>query len=179
MQTNELREKYLQFFALPIYAEVPTSVSLPSVLFTPAGINQFKNHFVEMPRQTPASATVYTWNAMVWYNYPWFAYSKEIMPNELILQSVEKKIITLRNEKVILDSSVAELYGVETKHVNQAVRNNPDKFPPGYIFDLSTQEKDEVVKILTTSKMGRKRGRWWKISITSFLPHLQKTKQPQ
>ena len=69
------------------------------------------------------------------------------MPNELILQSVEKKIITLRNKKVILDSSVAELYGVQTKHINQAVRNNPEKFPAGYIFELSTQEKDEVVKI--------------------------------
>lgn len=42
---------------------------------------------------------------------------------------VENKIITIRNQQVILDSDVAELYGVETKHINQAVRNNPDKFP--------------------------------------------------
>ena len=68
------------------------------------------------------------------------------MPNKLILQSVEKKIITLRNMKVILDSSVAELYGVETRELAQAVKNNPDKFPSGYIFELSKQEKDEVIK---------------------------------
>ena len=74
------------------------------------------------------------------------------MPNELILQSVEKKIITLRNEKVILDSSVAELYGVETRDINKAVKNNPDKFPSGYIFELSKQEKDKVVKIFDNFK---------------------------
>jgi hypothetical protein len=76
------------------------------------------------------------------------------MPNELILQSVEKKIITLRNEKVILDSSIAELYGVETRRINEAVKNNPDKFPHGYIFELSKQEKKEVVDIFDNlSKM--------------------------
>jgi hypothetical protein len=68
------------------------------------------------------------------------------MANELTLQTVEKKIITLRNEKVILDSSVAELYGVETRELNQAVKNNPDKFPSGYILELTRQEKDEVIK---------------------------------
>jgi hypothetical protein len=75
------------------------------------------------------------------------------MPNRLILQSVEKKIITLRNEKVILDSSVAELYGVETRELAQAVKNNPDKFPAGYILELSKQEKDEVIKIFDNLKM--------------------------
>ena len=87
------------------------------------------------------------------------------MSNELVLQSVEQRIVTLRNEKVILDSSVAELYGVETKHVNQAVRNNSDKFPAGYILELSNQEKEEVVKIFdhlkfspTTSKAFTEKG---------------------
>jgi phage regulator Rha-like protein len=42
---------------------------------------------------------------------------------------------------------VAELYGVETKEINQAVRNNPEKFPVGYVFQLENQEKTEVVKI--------------------------------
>ena len=46
---------------------------------------------------------------------------------------VENKMITLRNQQVILDSDVAELYGVETKRVNEAVSNNPEKFPEGYI----------------------------------------------
>ena len=63
------------------------------------------------------------------------------------LQSIENKIIILQGKQVILDSDVAELYGVETKHINQAVRNNPEKFPDGYIVSLTQNEKDEVVKI--------------------------------
>ena len=59
---------------------------------------------------------------------------------------VENKIITLRDQQVILDSDVAELYGVQTKEINQAVRNNPEKFPEGYIFELCETEKLEVVK---------------------------------
>ncbi len=57
----------------------------------------------------------------------------------LSFEQVEKKIITLRNTPVILDSDVAELYGVETKRVNEAVSNNPDKFPTGYIIRLEKQ----------------------------------------
>jgi len=53
------------------------------------------------------------------------------------LEEVESKIIEIRNQKVLLDSDVAVLYGVETKRVNEAVSNNPDKFPEGYIIDSS------------------------------------------
>ena len=60
---------------------------------------------------------------------------------------VEKRTIILRNQPVLLDCDVAELYGVRTKEVNQAVRNNKQKFPPGYIFQLDQNEKEEVVKI--------------------------------
>ncbi len=67
---------------------------------------------------------------------------------ELIrLNDVNSKIITLRNEKVILDSHVAALYGVQTMRINEAVKNNPDKFPPGYIFELTPREKSEVIEI--------------------------------
>ncbi len=54
--------------------------------------------------------------------------------------SVENRIIEIRGEKVILDSDVAAMYGVETKRVNEAVKNNPDKFPDGYIIELSYRE---------------------------------------
>lgn len=47
---------------------------------------------------------------------------------------VEDKMITLKNQQVILDYDVAELYGVQTKEINQAVKNNPRKFPEDYIF---------------------------------------------
>ena len=64
-----------------------------------------------------------------------------------LLPEVEKKIITLRNQQVILDSDVADLYEVETKRINEAVKNNPKKFPQGYIFTLNEEEKSEVVEI--------------------------------
>lgn len=48
---------------------------------------------------------------------------------------VENKIIDLRGQKVIVDSDVAKLYGLETKRINGAVRNNPDKFPDGYLIE--------------------------------------------
>ncbi|GHT11876.1 hypothetical protein AGMMS4956_05570 [Bacteroidia bacterium] len=53
---------------------------------------------------------------------------------------VEDKVLNLRGQNVILDSDVAELYGVETRDINKSVKNNPDKFPVGYIFELSGSE---------------------------------------
>jgi phage regulator Rha-like protein len=66
---------------------------------------------------------------------------------ELIpLNDVDSKIITLRNQAVILDSDVAALYGVETKRINEAVKNNPDKFPEGYIFSVQSSERQQLVE---------------------------------
>ena len=62
------------------------------------------------------------------------------------LERFRGKIITIQGQQVILDYDVALLYGVQTKEVNQAVKNNPDKFPEGYIITLSDNEKAEVVK---------------------------------
>lgn len=61
-------------------------------------------------------------------------------------EAVEGKIVSIRNVQVILDSDVATLYGVETMRVNEAVKNNPEKFPAGYIFELSKDEKREVIE---------------------------------
>lgn len=55
-------------------------------------------------------------------------------------EQVKDKIILLRGKQVILDSDVAQLYGVETRVVNQAVKNNPDKFPKGYLLKPNNQE---------------------------------------
>lgn len=62
-------------------------------------------------------------------------------------EDVEKAVIELRGKKIILDSEVAKLYGVTTREINQAVKNNPEKFPAGYIFKLDKSEKMKVVKI--------------------------------
>ena len=66
--------------------------------------------------------------------------------NDLSPIDVESKIVTIRNQQVILDSDVAELYGVETKRINEAVSNNPEKFPEGYVLLLEEQEKNELVE---------------------------------
>ena len=67
--------------------------------------------------------------------------------NDLVkLPNVNDKIICIRNESVILSNDVAELYGVQTKEVNQAIKNNPDKFPEGYVIETSEDEKIELVK---------------------------------
>ena len=63
-----------------------------------------------------------------------------------MLQTIENSIIEIRGIPAILDSDVAALYEVETKHVNQAVKNNPDKFPEGYVISAEKEEKSELVK---------------------------------
>lgn len=69
-----------------------------------------------------------------------------------LMKEVENKIAVIRNQEVIADADVAELYGVETKRVNEAVRNNPDKFPPRYMFELTANElRDLRSKISTTN----------------------------
>ncbi|MEY3845226.1 MAG: hypothetical protein RL293_1648 [Bacteroidota bacterium] len=50
------------------------------------------------------------------------------------LSQIESKLIVVRQQKVLLDRDVAELYGIETKRVNEAFRNNPDKFQEGYVL---------------------------------------------
>jgi len=73
--------------------------------------------------------------------------------NILKFNSVEDKIISIRGISVILDSDVAELYGVETMRINEAVKNNPDKFPVGYIIELSKEEKREVIENFDNPKI--------------------------
>ena len=69
------------------------------------------------------------------------------MANDIInTDDVQGKFIFVRGEQVLLDRDVAELYGVETRRVNEAVRNNPEKFPDGYLISLTESEKEEVVE---------------------------------
>jgi len=72
--------------------------------------------------------------------------NKNSMSGLVKFDEVENKIIELRNQKVILDSDVAALYGAETRDINKAVKNNPDKFPEGYIFELTKDAKTELVE---------------------------------
>lgn len=63
-----------------------------------------------------------------------------------LYEKVENHIITIRGQKVLMDRDVASLYGVETKRVNEAVKNNPEKFPKGYRIELTQKEKQELVE---------------------------------
>ena len=72
---------------------------------------------------------------------------------------VESLMVNIRGQMMLLDRDVARLYNVETREINQAVRNNPDKFPFGYIVEL-TQEESSVLrsKILTLENSCNGRG---------------------
>ncbi len=72
------------------------------------------------------------------------------------IDKIKDKIIIIDNSKVILDIEVAGLYGVETKRINEAVKNNPDKFPEGYIIDLSKEQWDLLKSKFSTSTKGGK-----------------------
>lgn len=61
-------------------------------------------------------------------------------------ETIENKLIECHGELVIVDSDLAQLYGVETRDINKAVKNNPDKFPDGYIIELTKEEKKELVE---------------------------------
>ena len=75
---------------------------------------------------------------------------------DLALQSVQSLIVEIRCVQVILDADIAALYGVETKRINEAVRNNPDKFPDDYMFELTEEELQVLWSKFSTTKMSNK-----------------------
>ena len=62
------------------------------------------------------------------------------------IENLKELIIEIRGQNVLLDSDVAQIYGVETRDINKAVTNNPEKFPVGYIIELTKSEKIELVE---------------------------------
>lgn len=69
------------------------------------------------------------------------------MANEIInTDDVQGKVIVVRGQQVLVDRDVAALYGVDTRSINQAVKNNPEKFPEGYLILLDDGEKEELIK---------------------------------
>ncbi len=61
------------------------------------------------------------------------------------VESVEKTILIVRGQKVILDADLAKIYGVSTKRLNEQVKRNRDRFPQDFMFRLTSEEKAEVV----------------------------------
>ena len=65
-------------------------------------------------------------------------------PSAVAYSDVQRMIVHVRNQQVIIDADVAKLYGVETKRINEAVRNNPDKFPADYMFMITADELSDL-----------------------------------
>src|SRR5436309_15610615 len=63
----------------------------------------------------------------------------------ILVDQIEPLILDIRGGKVLLDSDLATLYGVTTKALNQAVKRNRDRFPADFLFQLTAEEKVEVV----------------------------------
>jgi len=66
-----------------------------------------------------------------------------VIPDEVAI----KKILMIRGKKVMIDKDIAELYGVSTKRLNEQVKRNKKRFPEDFMFQLTQEEKDEVVAI--------------------------------
>ncbi len=72
--------------------------------------------------------------------------TKNLVP----LERIERSILLIQGQKVILDIDLAELYGVPTKALNQAVKRNKDRFPPDFMFRLTKKKKRRWSQFVTT-----------------------------
>ena len=72
-------------------------------------------------------------------------------------ETLEDKLIQLRDQVVVIDKDVADLFGVETRDVNKAVKNNPEKFPQGYILQLDDEEFKILRGKFSTAKFAKTR----------------------
>ena len=79
------------------------------------------------------------------------------MNNIIKFENIESKLFEIREQKVLLDFDVAEIYCVETKRINEAVKNNPDKFPNDYLFVLTTKELNDLRSKISTTKLTKTR----------------------
>ena len=70
-------------------------------------------------------------------------------------KSVSNRIRLIRGQRVVLDSDLAELFGVTTKRLNEQVRRNRQRFPTDFMFRLSEEEADSLRSQIATSKKGR------------------------
>ncbi len=76
---------------------------------------------------------------------------KELIPQE----GIERKIFLIREQRVMLDSDLAQLYGVTTARLNQQVQRNLERFPNDFMFQMTKQEFEDLILRTATSKGGR------------------------
>ena len=74
-----------------------------------------------------------------------------------MLNKIQDRIYTIRGVQVILDRDLAELYEVETKRINEAVKNNPNKFPQDFYFELTSKEFIDLRSKISTTNFSKVR----------------------
>lgn len=80
---------------------------------------------------------------------------KNKIATHINFENIKSKIFEIRDTKVLLDFDVAEIYGVETKRVNEAVKNKADKFPKEYLFVLSKDEYNYLRSKISSTKLAK------------------------
>jgi len=85
------------------------------------------------------------------------------------IERVENRILTIRGHRVMVDTDLAEVYGVPTKALNQAIKRNADRFPDDFMFQLSREEADSIRSQTVTLKTVR--GKHWKYLPYVFTEH--------
>lgn len=78
-------------------------------------------------------------------------------PRQPVAEAIAGRIVMLRSERVLLDADLAELYGVETKTLNRAVKRHRDRFPPDFMFQLTGEETGNLRYQIGTSNWGGRR----------------------
>jgi len=81
------------------------------------------------------------------------------MKEIIIVESIQQKIFLIRRQRVMLDSDLAQMYGVQTKVLNQTVKRNIKRFPPDFMFQLKAEEYAALRSQFVTLKLGRGRHR--------------------
>ncbi len=93
----------------------------------------------------------------------------------IVFEKIENKIYNIRGERVMLDSDLAEIYGVETKVLKQAVRRNPHRFPIDFMFELTLEELRGLESLrsqfVTLDAEKSKRGKYSKYVPFAFTEH--------
>lgn len=72
-----------------------------------------------------------------------------------VIKGIEEKIYLIRRQRVMLDSDLAEVYQVETRVLNQAVKRNLNRFPEDFMFQLTEEETKSLTSQIVTSNKGR------------------------
>lgn len=78
--------------------------------------------------------------------------SAALIPADLIPEKIAPLVIVLRREKILLDSDLAELYGVTTGRLNEAVQRNLDRFPDDFMFQLTEDEHENLLSQIAIAK---------------------------